>query len=190
VLSVAAFDQMTGPTQLANGVTVDYGLGVRRGFVAGSRLWGHTGGWNSFWSALVYYPVDDIAIVVLVNTENSAEDALTIEGKVATAVFEMGNRVAPDIARALSGNYQGEVERVQILGEKGYLLRKTENGESPAINLLYKGDYIFGRPDYPLDRVVFHVLDGRSLGLSEYYNGIFYRFSPALDHPSGAMGAR
>jgi len=196
VLSIAAFDQMTEPTQLASGVTVDYGLGVRRGFLEGNRLWGHTGGWNTFWSTLAYYPSDDIAIVVLVNTEGGAEDALTVEGKVARVVFDLGGRAAsdqpvpPDVARALSGEYQDEDGRVQIFAQKDRLLRKIENSERPAINLLYKGDYIFGRPDYPLDRVVFHVLEGRSLGLSEYYNGIFYQFSPALDRPSGSMGAR
>jgi CubicO group peptidase (beta-lactamase class C family) len=196
VLSVAAFDQMSEPTQLANGVTVDYGLGVRRGFVAGTRLWGHTGGWNSFWSTLAYYPVDDIAIVVLVNTDNSAEDALTIEGKVAEVVFEMGNRVPadlplpPGIARMLSGDYQGEDGRVQILEKEDHLSRKIGGSERPAVNLLYKGDYIFGRPDYPLDRVLFHVVDGKSLGLSEYYNGVFYRYIPALDRSSGSVGKR
>lgn len=196
VLSVAAFDQMTEQTTLANGVTVDYGLGVRRGFIAGSRLWGHTGGWNSFWSALVYFPVDDIAIVVLVNTEDSAEDALTIEGKVVAAVFEMGVRadadvpVPPDVARALSGDYQGEDGRVEISVQHDRLLRKLEDSERPALKLLYKGDSIFGRPDYPLDRIVFHVVDGRSLGLSEYYNGVFYQFSPILDRASGTMSQR
>jgi CubicO group peptidase (beta-lactamase class C family) len=172
-------DEMLTPTRLTNGVTVDYGLGVRLGMLGGHRLWGHTGGMGTYWSALAHYPDDDLTIVVLVNTDNADEDALTIEGAIARVALGLGKPVLKDLrlskgdAKAFSGVYQDATSRVRISGSPDHLSREVVGGGGGPRALLYQGDGVFGWAQYPMDRMVYHVQEGRAVGISEYYNGMF-----------------
>ena len=58
-----------------------------------------------------------------------------------------------------------------------------------GLALLYQGNGAWGRADYPMDRLVFHTAGGRTVGLSEYYNGVFATYRHALDESTqGAPG--
>jgi D-alanyl-D-alanine carboxypeptidase len=179
VVSAGAYAHMREPTVLADGVVVDYGLGVRRGHLAGRPMWGHTGGMSSYWAVLVDYPDDDVTIVVLVNTDRAADDAMTIEGDVARVVLGLGEPALLDLpltddqVRAFSGVYGAGGAQVRIVAEGGRLYRARTGTGQTRQPLLYQGDNTFGQARYPMDRYVFHAAGDSMAGLSEYYNGIF-----------------
>jgi len=197
--------EMQQPSILANGVAVDYGLGVRRGRLDGHSIWGHTGSFLlTYGAVLAHYPDDDVTIAVLVNTANTAADALVIEGLVAREVLGFPESAAdtPKLSREASMMYAGEYigdryydvqairggnvpdarERFAIVEKSGHLERIVLNGdERPALKLVYKGNHRFGRADWPMDRFVFDVEAGRARGYSEYYNGIFATFNRRVE---------
>jgi CubicO group peptidase (beta-lactamase class C family) len=188
VVNAASLAAMREPTTLASGIAIDYGLGVRRGVLEGHELWGHTGGMDSYWSVLARYPDDDVTIVVLVNTEGADEDALTIAGNVARVVLRLGEPVLADLpvtpkeAAAYAGTYQRSSDRIRIYAEAGHLRRAVEGSERPPGTLLCQaqGSFAF-TVEYPMDRLVFHVVGDRAVGSSEYYNGIFAEYSNRVD---------
>jgi hypothetical protein len=135
---------------------------------------------------LAHYPDDDLTIVVLVNTDNAAEDALTIEGAIARVALGLGAaklkdlRVPTEDARTLSGTYEDGSSRVRVLRSREDLLRAVEGSEAEPSPLLYQGQGAFGWASYPMDRMVFHVRKGRVVGISEYHNGMFATYRRAV----------
>lgn len=67
IVSRRSLALMTAPTRLADGTTIDYGLGTRLGALQGHRVMGHTGTGGGFNAVLQYYPDDHLSIAVLVN---------------------------------------------------------------------------------------------------------------------------
>jgi D-alanyl-D-alanine carboxypeptidase len=186
-LGDVAFNRMLEPTVLDNGVSVDYGLGVRRGVLESRPLWGHTGGMTSYWAALVDYPVDGVTIAVLVNTDAAAVDALTIESDVARVVLGFDDTLqdralSADEIQDFSGSYDDGSVRVLISTDGGRLLRATEGSARPPQQLLYQGGRAFAWRAYPLDRFVFHAAAGETVGMAEYYNGVFATYRRAVAH--------
>jgi len=185
VLSPAVVAQMTTPTEIAGGARVDYGLGVRLGVLAGHRLWGHTGGMGTYWSTLAHYPDDDVTLVVLVNTDGAADDALTIEGELARVVLDLADPALQDLplspqeAVLFSGSFEDGSGCVRILEKDGHLERMLEGGASRRLK--YQGGATFGWRAYPMDRFVFHLRNGRVVGLSDYFNGVFAAYRRAVD---------
>ena len=57
-----------------------------------------------------------------------------------------------------------------------------------VVQLPFDGAARFGREDWPLDAIEFHVVDGRAAGFSVFYNGImdgyYARVAPS-DVPPG-----
>lgn len=88
VVAPADFGRMSQPTVLSGGKTVPYGFGLAPRAVGGHACIGHIGQINGFASALQYYPVDDLYIAVLVNTEIE-EAANDIAEKIARTVFDL-----------------------------------------------------------------------------------------------------
>jgi CubicO group peptidase (beta-lactamase class C family) len=193
--------EMLRPTELADGVTVDYGLGVRLGQLDGHDLWGHTGSvLTTFASTLAHYPQEDVTIAVLVNTADTAADALVIEGLVAKEVLNLGEAGSeametPDGASVYIGEYVGgrdeDIEmilagevpnerirsRIVDTGDGLARIAMTARDERPPLELVPLGNHRFGREDWPMDRFVFAVEGGDVRGYSEYYNGMFATFN-------------
>jgi len=42
-------------------------------------------------------------------------------------------------------------------------------------------EHVFGRDDWPRDRYVFHVIGGRAVGFSEYYNGMLASYTRRVE---------
>lgn len=182
LLSEAALNAMLGPTVLANGVTVDAGLGVMRGSLDRHPLWGHVGGNpSSNVAALVHYPEADLSIAVLINTRSSESDALVIEAEIARLVLDLGDPTLldlpldPEAATPYLGTYVGDRGdwRYHVVADGDRITRVWADDATSTRPLLYQGDHSFGRADWPMDRFEFHVHDGRALGYSVYYNGLF-----------------
>ena len=183
LLSRAGLAMMIRPTTLAGKTRVDYGLGVRRGSLDGHALWGHTGGVTSYWSTLVHYPDDDVTIAVLVNTDGGSEDAVTIEGDVARVVLKLGEprleeqSISEEALQSYTGTFfeRGEdgPRNVSLTAHAGRLSLDMLHDERPATVLRFLGNDTFGWAEYPMDRFVFHMENGRARGYSVYHNGIF-----------------
>lgn len=169
---------LVAPTTLSNGAVIDYGLGVRRGMIGQWLFWGHSGsGLAGGWAALAHYPKDRVTIAVLGNGSGGPDDAITLQAKVAAAVLGdtalAAEPLPPKAAAAFAGAYSGGKTTVcYAVGPKG-LTRRVAGSKSPARELLYQGDGVFAREDYPLDRLVFQLRDGRAVAHRVYYDGFF-----------------
>lgn len=177
VISTAELKLMTAPTRLADGTIVDYGLGVRRGFIGENALWGHTGGGaETAWAALAHYPDRKITIVVLGNGGDEVNDAVTLQGRAAAAFFDVpalsGIAVEPRFQMAIPGSYaSGDSKACFQMAAEGLTRRLDPN--RPPRPLLHQGGGVFGRADYPLDRFAFQLESGEAVAHRVYYDGFF-----------------
>jgi D-alanyl-D-alanine carboxypeptidase len=64
--------QMITPGKLIDGTTLPYGLGFQIEKVNGQEMIYHNGVMNGFYSRVEYYPVDDLALVLLTNSQPSS----------------------------------------------------------------------------------------------------------------------
>lgn len=72
IVSKASYARMSQPAVLKDGWRTAYGLGLVNDVIQGTRMVGHGGQINGFWSVLFYYPVEDVTVVLLSNV-NPAE---------------------------------------------------------------------------------------------------------------------
>ena len=68
VVSKHSLAAMRTPTALADGASIDYGLGTRIGLLEGHPVFGATGSGGGFTTALETFPDDKLSIAVLINT--------------------------------------------------------------------------------------------------------------------------
>ena len=109
VLSPGAYRMMITPRTLPHGVTLRYAMGVMHMTTPSGRVIMHGGGIPGYNSDSRYYPDDDLAIVVLINTAGPPGPAWVAE-RIAERL--LGRREPPvsnysgDLA-ALEGTYEG-----------------------------------------------------------------------------------
>lgn len=171
--------EMVAPTRLRGGVLIDWGLGVRRGLLGRSIAWGHTGGGPSgSWASVAHYPDRRVTVAVTVNGTGSDTDAATLQAAVATILFaEAPTRaevLRPDLAHSLAGAYRHGEQSVCMVPLKAGLEKRNSAGTTVPLN--YHLGTTFGRSDYPLDRIVFQIEDGQSVGYRAYYDAFFAEF--------------
>ncbi len=176
-ITATGVEIMVQPTTLTTGVRADYGLGVRRGILGSELLWGHTGsGLHGGWAAMAYYPARRTTVVVLANGSGGPDDAVTLQGKIAAALFKerapADSPVDASVGRAVAGGYTRD-KTVCVFEGSGGLFRKQEGSEKPAVRLLNQGQGIFGRADYPLDRYAFQIVNGKAIAHAVHYDGFF-----------------
>ncbi len=68
VVSKRSLALMRTPTVLADGSSIDYGLGTRIGLLDGHRIYGHTGSGGGYTTALLTLPDDKLSLAILINT--------------------------------------------------------------------------------------------------------------------------
>ena len=195
-----SLEQMLAPTVLNDGVTVDYGLGVRGGRLGDLDAWGHTGGGlHGAWATFAYYPASGVSIAVLANGTGSSLDASVIHARVAETVLRPRMLADTGLNRAelelIGGIYSRGNNLTCIVVTDGKLFRKRVGNDAPPIRLLAQDRWVFGRSDYPLDRIVFQAANGPSPSYHVYYDGLFAEYwvrITAADTRSecGATGGR
>jgi hypothetical protein len=180
---------MLHPTTLANGTSIDYGAGVRRGRLDGHTVWGHTGGNRSTWAILAHYPDDAMTIAVLVNTDGSPDDAWVLEGRIARAMLELGpprlaeRRITPAELSAYAGRYEDVRggRQFDVGSRDGRLQVTTLNDSRPGTPLVHVGNHTFAFPDAPTDFLSFHMRNGRAEGYSLFFDGLYFNYRQRVD---------
>ena len=173
--------RMLDSTQLEGGVVVDYGLGVRGGILGNIDAWGHTGGGlHGAWATLAHYPASGYSIAVVANGTGSGLDASVIHAKIARILLNPSDlddlTLSKDELEDVSGAYARGPVVSCIFVSDGKLFRRRAEGNAPAVPLLAQDKLIFGRSDYPLDRIVFQGADGPSPAFLMYYDGLFAEY--------------
>lgn len=172
---------LTAPTRLSGGQLVDYGLGVRGGWVGPARSWGHTGGGlDGSWAAVAYFPERRLSIAVVANGTGSESDAATLFGSIAAVV--LANPLLEDqpvdagLGASISGAYRRRDATTCIQRGPAGVTRARLGSSSTPTSLLHQGSGRFARRDYPLDRIVFQTDGQPAIGYSVYYDGFFAEY--------------
>jgi CubicO group peptidase (beta-lactamase class C family) len=88
VLSPESYAEMTTPATLADGTTLQYGLGIKVGEdYRGLRYVGHGGTAPGFRADATWYPEAQMAVVVLMNTSPTSLSPGSVGGELARAVL-------------------------------------------------------------------------------------------------------
>ena len=69
IVSKRSLALMRTPTVLADGTSIDYGLGTRIGLLDGHKVFGQTGSGGGYTAVLETFPDDHVSIAVLINTD-------------------------------------------------------------------------------------------------------------------------
>lgn len=85
LLKPASLEAMTSQQRTTDGAETGYGLGLRITTVHGLPAWEHDGGIDGFASQLTVLPADDVAVVVLANSDNAVEAPRSIAHRLAAA---------------------------------------------------------------------------------------------------------
>ena len=177
---------MIARTELGNGLTSGYGLGVKSGSFLGAPLWGHSGADKTYWSMVYFFPEEEVSIVTLVNTNNTFYDAKELFIQVAQEVLARyipdyeSNEESSENLSDYTGTYfryndSPDEEVVILLSEEDqHLYYQFGNGGMGMEKMYYGGNDDFYIEKWPADRVHFvRGKDGKVLALEEYYAGYF-----------------
>lgn len=180
-ISDSSLATLTEPTRLSGGQLVDYGLGVRGGWVGPTRSWGHTGGGlDGSWAAVAYLPEHHLSIAVVANGTGGESDAATLFGAIAAVVLAsppLDDRpVDAGLGMSVSGAYRRRDVTTCITRAPGGMTRARLGSSSTPTPLLHQGSARFARRDYPLDRIVFERGHHPAIGYSVYYDGFFAEY--------------
>ena len=176
IIRPASLAVMRTPTLLSDGTRIDYGLGTRLGSVEGHPVVGHTGSGGGFGNAMVYYPDDDLSVVVLTNTGSDAGPALALATAIARPLLGLPEKKEPvnldvpaDELAALTGTFESDDATVENFAKDGKLhFRVRPNGPEGVLLRQSKNVYSL-TPDV---EIRFVVRDGHALYGLVYTGGL------------------
>ncbi len=175
VVSKRSLKLMRTPTVLADGTTIDYGLGTRLGTWEGHHVFGHTGSGGGFTSVLETFPDDHLSIAVLINT-GSEGAATTLAATIAHSVLGVTSAALRDIAvpaeeqACIPGSYDSDEGAVELSVLNGRLRFQMAGAPGGLGTLRRQGEY-----NYALDentRVRFQCVAGKSRWALTYAGGL------------------
>lgn len=152
ILSPASYQQLLTPGVLNDGTRLRYALGLALHEVAGHRVIEHGGGINGFLSSGMYFPDDDLIVIVLANTAGPVGPG-EIAGRITEAV--LGRKETQTVAAfsgdpaaytgTWSGVGRGRALTINITAENGALKAKMGNAppNAPAQALRFLGNETF-----------------------------------------------
>lgn len=175
VLKPESLQAMWSPSRLADGTPIDYGLGTRLGTLSGHRMVGHTGNGGGFRNALLFFPEDDLTVVVLSNTD--AGSPLGLAQRIAREVLHVSTDaprdrpLPPGAAAAYSGTFESDEGRVTLFERDGGLRFRQRDDDAAGMPLPYLGDDTFGLSGETVGRLL--MKDGRARASAVYVGGLF-----------------
>jgi CubicO group peptidase (beta-lactamase class C family) len=176
VIAPASLTLMRTPTTLADGASIDYGLGTRLGMLDGHRIAGHTGTGGGYASVMETFPDDHLTIVVLTNTGSGMQHAVSMARAIAREVLHLPAPplrdlpVPNDERAALIGRYESEEGPVEVFEGEGKLHFRiagpgVEGTQQRQTALVYAIDEDV--------EVRFLVRDGHATWAQVYQDGLF-----------------
>ncbi len=175
VVSKRSLTLMRTPTVLADGSSIDYGLGTRIGLLDGHRLFGHTGSGGGFTTALFTLPDDKLSIAVLINTGSDGA-ATELAGAIARAVLSLTPialrdiPVPPEELASIPSVYDSDEGPVEVLAVGGKLHFQIPGVLGATGTISRQGRY-----NYAIDenrRVHFQCVPDRSRWALVYSSGL------------------
>ena len=186
LISKKSYQQMITPVVLNDGIKTGYGLGTRTGIFEGETVLGHTGGHNSTWSRLIYFPDKDMVLVVFVNTDNTSSNAFKLSGLLSLALLEKEMPDYTNITRNSEdlSKYTGLYRRpddtedryisIYLNKEDDHLYYKYAGNDSKGEKMYHLGNGEFWIERWPTDRVIFDVdAENQARAIKEYYYGYY-----------------
>lgn len=181
---------MRTPTVLADGSSIDYGLGTRIGLLDGHRLYGHTGSGGGFTTVLLTLPDDKLSIAVLINSGSDGA-ATELAGAIARTILGLTPIALRDIPvpaeelACIPGVYDSDEGPVEVLAVNGKLHYQIPHVPGATGTISRQGRY-----NYAIDenrRVHFLCAPGRSRWALVYSAGLMTdakRAGPAPTSPT------
>lgn len=172
VVSRSVYKEMITPGELNDGTILRYAKGLGLTKVAGRKAIHHGGGINGFLSQSLYFPEEDLIVVVLANTagpispsELAENIAIEILGSVAEEkiALDLSKNEIQKLAKVYSGVARGRKVNVEIAIDGNnltYLVKNAEEKQGEAYSsvedqpepktLVYSGNGIFrdGRTNF------------------------------------------
>ncbi|MBK9031277.1 MAG: beta-lactamase family protein [Myxococcales bacterium] len=178
VVTPAAFTEMTTPVRLADGTTYPYGFGLGVGVLGDHPVISHGGGINGFVSWVAYYPADELAIAVLVNTPSPV--ASDLGEALARVVLDvpvpqvLDLPVGADEAAPLLGTYRFEMvdQEVPVSYTDGVLRVGPAGAVGPALKSQGGGRYVVVELGA---QVRFRIVDGHAVEMIVVQRGVELR---------------
>ena len=143
VLAPESYALMVAPTELPDGTSVPYGLGIGLLEIRGRRAIGHAGGIYGFSSDSAYLPDENLFVAALANSDSPPMPLDVLLRRLAGWALDEpyaylpARDVDPAALNALFGEYAGEMT-VRFYAEDGKLY--AQPGGRPAIEAFAAGD--------------------------------------------------
>jgi D-alanyl-D-alanine carboxypeptidase len=175
VVSKHSLAAMRIPTELADGASIDYGLGTRIGLLEGHPVFGATGSGGGFTTALETFPDDKLSIAVLINTASDGAPT-ELAGAIARSVLGLADVVLRDIPppdaelACIPAVYDSDEGAVEVFNEGGKLHFRIPGGQGVAGAIARQGRF-----SYAIDenrRIRFKCDPGRSRWAEVYSGGL------------------
>jgi CubicO group peptidase (beta-lactamase class C family) len=173
VANAKSYALMTTADTLNNGTRLSYGFGLVPGQLGTHRSIGHGGSVNGFTTASVYFPDDNVNVVVFTNSDGGPD---ALGQNIARAVFGMplvaGPRplvavaLADSIRDRLPGVYElatpaGGKFVIHVMVENGQLMSQADGPGQSKFPLVHVGNLQFGAAFDPSLRVTFLSESGK-----------------------------
>jgi CubicO group peptidase (beta-lactamase class C family) len=162
--------------KLKDGTLTDYGYGWYLKEISGSQSIGHGGAITGFRTVEVYFPAEDIYVVILSNTESAQIDALTttLSGFALGKAAKNNVSVNDSILNAYVGTYvlQSDKKRkIVIIKEKDHLMANVSGQGS--FQVVFQSDTKFEFINIAGARGEFKKENGRVTEFIITQNGVF-----------------
>lgn len=183
IISKSSFEIMTKPQSLLDTTYTGYGFGVRNGYFLGEKIIGHTGGFQSTYALLAYFPERELTFAGLMNTDNTSEDIYSIFTQFMSAFLDKSPN---DFSKApkpferpqqLVGTYHGYGDEFDNKGTTVSISLGADKQLQYCIDdsceaLYYMGQNRFWLKKYPFDYIEFQI-EEQAIAIREYYYGFF-----------------
>lgn len=171
MLQPASFQELLKPASLNNGTNTGYSLGFYSGSVMGLQRISHTGGWVGFRNAMIFFPTEELGVVLLSNSLDFDERnplvyricKLLLGDKL---VLPESIHLRPSVLKSFPGKYEfGKNDAAKILLAGDSLRIQYQNRTHDLVPI---GLATFCPADIPGDRISFSMKGGKSVGLTWY----------------------
>ena len=165
-----AFSKIIQEGKLGNSKTIDYGYGLYITEIKDKKAYYHDGAWGGYRSGIVYFPEENIGVVILSN--NGTLHPLEIINDVADILFGEGTEKKTEESEPKEQKVNDEffalcAGKYEQVDDKGCYLTFFKEGDEYFLNMYEKNRKLFAKSDsvYFIKEAkvefVFHLRNGK-----------------------------